>query len=60
MVKVATTPANKYDDAKCEKCIHFWAIKGTDEAHCTAPQLMKWKTKRKIKNFIKCDFYDEA
>jgi hypothetical protein len=60
MSKVATTPAKKYANAKCEKCIHFWAIKGTKEAYCTAAQLMRHKTRRKIKNFIECDFYVEA
>lgn len=57
MNKVATTPAKKFNNAKCEKCIHFWAIKGTDEAYCIVPQLRKHKTRRKIKNFIVCDFY---
>ncbi len=45
-------------EAKCEKCIHFWRIKNTDTAYCTAPQVMKWKTKRQIKNFNVCDFYE--
>ena len=58
MRKVATTPSKKFNDAKCEKCVHFWEIKETDKAYCTSPEFMP-KTRRNIKNFIPCDFYEE-
>ncbi len=57
MKKQSTTPTEKYLNAKCKDCIHFWILKDTDKARCTEQRMLN--KIRKIENFQPCIYFEE-
>lgn len=54
---VAVTPTEKYNDAYCDKCSHYW-LRGNSET-CTNPKVKSYHgKKKKINSMCVCDYYD--
>ena len=56
--KQATTLTKKFQDAKCEDCIHFWIFK-TGFATCTNPKNPRKGKRMKQENFIPCINFED-
>jgi hypothetical protein len=59
MSKVATTTTAKFNNASCNKCVHYW-LRG-DKETCTNEEVnLYYANKMKINSMCVCDFYDSV